>query len=197
MDIFFEEDDRIEYISLLEKQSKRVGLTFVAYCLMTNHIHLLVIPSHEDSLRRGIGDAHRLYTRHINLRTNTRGHLFQGRFYSCPLDGSHFLAAARYVERNPVRAKICERAEMYRWSSASYHLGISKKDPLIKTKYQGIGSPSNWSKWLGSEPAEIETLRHHFRVGRPIGSAAFIKQAELMTGRTFTLQKAGRPKVNA
>ncbi len=121
MDIFFEDEDRDVYIALLKDQSERVGLEFVGYCLMTNHIHLLLIPSQEDSLRRGIGEAHRLYTRHVNFREKTYGHLFQGRFYSCPLDTSHFLAAARYVERNPVRVKMCKQAKDYKWSSATYH----------------------------------------------------------------------------
>jgi len=67
MDIFFEDEDRKIYISLLKDQGDRVGLKYISYCLMTNHIHLLVIPSVEDSLRRGIGEAHRLYTRHINF----------------------------------------------------------------------------------------------------------------------------------
>ncbi len=124
MDIFFEDDDRKEYLSFLKEQGERVGLEFICYCLMTNHIHLLVIPSEEDSLRRGIGETHRLFTRHINFKTKTRGHLLQGRFFSCPLDMSHFLAAARYIERNPVRAKICEKADEFQWSSARYHLGL-------------------------------------------------------------------------
>ena len=75
MNIFFEEDDRTEYLALLKHQGEKVGLEFVCYCLMTNHLHLLVIPSKENSLRRGIGEAHRLYTRYINFREMTRGHL--------------------------------------------------------------------------------------------------------------------------
>jgi putative transposase len=98
---------------------------------MTNHVHLLVIPSSEQSLRLGIGEAHRVYTRYINFREQTRGHLFQERFFSCPFGDPHFISAARYVERNPVRAKICKTAENYRWSSAKYHTGISKRDPRI------------------------------------------------------------------
>ena len=76
MDVFDEDNDRKIYLSLLKTHGYKVGLQYVGYCLMTNHIHLLVIPSDEDSLRRGIGEAHRLYTRHINFKTKTRGHLF-------------------------------------------------------------------------------------------------------------------------
>ena len=194
MDIFFEDKDRNVYLSLLGEQGDKAGLDFVGYCLMTNHVHILVVPSDEESLRRGIGEAHRLYTRHINFKTKTRGHLFQGRFFSCPLDTSHFLAAARYVERNPVRAKICKQAEEYKWSSANYHLGLKKSDPLIQRKYKGIGRPKEWAKWLESDPPDINELRHYFRVGRLYGGETFIKQAELVTGRSLFLKKAGRPK---
>ncbi len=194
MDIFFEDKDCNVYLSFLKEQGDKVGLDFVGYCLMSNHVHLLVVPSDEESLRRGIGEAHRLYTRHINFKTKTRGHLFQGRFFSCPLDTSNLLAAARYVERNPVRAKICKQAEEYKWSSASYHLGLKKSDPLIQRKHKGIGRPKEWRKWLESDPPDINELRHYFRVGRPYGGEAFIKQAELITGRSLFLKKAGRPK---
>ena len=196
MDIFLRKNDRLEYLHLMKEQISRVGLEFISYCLMTNHVHLLVIPSEEDSLRRGIGEAHRLYTRYINFRTGTRGHLLQGRFFSCPLDNSHFLAAARYVERNPVRAKITKKAEDYSWSSARFHLGLVKTDPIIEKKNKEIGNPTEWSKWLNSDPQEIDILRHHFRVGRPLGSESFLKQAEKETGRELIIRKAGRPRNN-
>jgi len=195
MDIFFENDDRVAYIELLKAQGNMVGLQFSGYCLMTNHIHLLVIPSDEASLSRGIGEAHRLYTRHINFRAKTRGHLFQGRFFSCPLDGSHFIAAARYIERNPVRAHICHKASDYQWSSARYHLGITNTDPLISQKHSGIGGTAEWEKWLSSDPSDLDELRYYFRVGRPLGGESFIKNAELATGRTLFPRKAGRPRL--
>jgi len=111
---------------LLNQQDEKAGLRYVAYCLMTNHVHLLVIPYKEDSLRWGIGEANRLYTRYINFREQTRGYLFQGRFFSSPMDNAYFTAAARYVERNPVRTKICKSAADNSWSSARYHLGKIK-----------------------------------------------------------------------
>ncbi len=194
MDIFFDDEDRKGYLSFLKGQGDRTGLEFIGYCLMTNHIHLLVIPSDDESLRKGIGETHRLYTRHINFKTRTRGHLFQGRFFSCPLDTSHFLSAARYIERNPVRAKICKQASEFQWSSACYHLGLSKTDPLIKKKYKGIGKPQEWAIWLESDPPDLKELRYYFRVGRPLGGGSFIKQAELTTGRSLFPKKPGRPK---
>jgi len=194
MDVFFKESDRIDYLNFLKEQSDRAGLEFVGYCLMTNHVHLLVIPRFEDSLRRGIGEVHRLYTRQINFRMNTRGHLFQARFFSCPLDASHFIAAARYVERNPVRARMTETAEEYLYSSARYHVGIQNHDPLIDQKYSGIGSEDEWRKWLKLDPYEIEKLRTHFSTGRILGSQEFIKNAEFITGRDLLPKSPGRSK---
>jgi putative transposase len=194
MDIFYRDKDRKEYLFLMNQQAERCGLHFVGYCLMTNHVHLLVIPEREDSLRLGIGEAHRLYTRYINFIEKTRGYLFQGRFFSCPMDDSYFIAAARYVERNPVRAKICESAGDYQWSSARYHLGKIKKDPIIKSRYEGIGSVSEWGKFLKSEPRLINMMKVNFRTGRPLGTNEFLKEAEALTGRDLIPKKGGRPR---
>jgi putative transposase len=191
MDIFYHDKDRKEYLFLLNQQTQKVGLRFVAYCLMTNHVHLLVIPSKENSLKLGIGEAHRLYTRYINFRESARGHLFQERFFSCPLDDPHFISAARYVERNPVRAKICKKAEEYQWSSAKYHLSIRKRDPLIKSRYEGIPSLKDWHQFLKKEPYGVKTMKIHFRTGRPFGSELFMDQAESITGRKLRPKKSG------
>jgi len=195
MDIFIHDEDRREYLSLLNQQAERVGLRFVAYCLMTNHVHLLVIPSKEDSLRLGIGEAHRLYTRYVNFREKTRGHLFQERFFSCPMDHLHFTAAARYVERNPVRAKLCKHAEEYCWSSAKYHLGITEENILIRSKYEGIGSKKEWGRLLQSDPERLKKMRIHFRTGRPLGSEDFLIRAESKTGRKLKPKKPGPQKI--
>ncbi len=154
----------------------------------------MVIPLREDSLRLGIGEAHRLYTRNINLREEVRGHLFQERFSSCPLDEPHFVAAARYVERNPVRAGICKRAEVYRWSSAKYHLGVKKTDPVINSRHSGIPSKKEWKQLLKDDPNNIKVMREQFRTGRPLGSTEFVKTAENLTGRNLTPQKPGPKK---
>jgi len=114
MDVFQDDEDRRVYLQLLAaEQAARYGLRFLAYCLMSNHAHLIVIPSEEHSLSRGLGEAHRRYTTYVNLRDGVRGYLFQGRFYSCPLDERHLVAAARYVERNPVRAGLVRYAWDY------------------------------------------------------------------------------------
>ena len=194
MDIFFEKNDQTHYLDLLQEQTEKVGLEIIGYCLMSNHVHFLVIPQHENSLRKAFGEAHRLYTRYVNFREKIRGYLFQGRFFSCPLDNQHLLAAARYVEQNPVRAKICERAEEYPWSSASFHTGKKQKDRLIEQRHPVYGTPKEWKQWLEQPENQIDLLRKSFKIGRPLGSEAFLKQAEETTGRTLVHQKPG-PKM--
>lgn len=93
-DIFRDEADRFAYLDCLRLERDRWGVEFLAWCLMTNHVHLVVVPRREDSLARGIGEAHKRYTRGVNLRDGVRGHMFQGRFGSCVLDERH-LATGR------------------------------------------------------------------------------------------------------
>jgi len=135
IDIFRDDADRFAYLDHLRTEGERWGVEFLAWCLMTNHVHLIVIPEREDSLARGIGEAHKRYTRAINFRSGLRGHMFQGRFGSCVLDEKHLLAAARYVDLNPVAARIVDTPVAYQWSSARFHLdGRVRRDELVRDR---------------------------------------------------------------
>src|SRR3989338_4517275 len=115
---------------------------------MTNHIHLVVVPATPASLRRGIGDTHRRYTRAINFREGWRGYLWQGRFASCLLDEPYVHAAVRYVERNPVAARLVERPEDYPWSSARSHVtGVD--DPVLSPCFLTT-QIRDWSAYLAA-----------------------------------------------
>jgi REP-associated tyrosine transposase len=127
---FFCPDDYLLYIALLAEWCGRCGVEVWAYCLMPNHVHLIAVPGSPDALRRAIGEAHRRYTADINRREGWRGHLWQGRFASYVMDDRYTLAAARYVELNPVRAGLVARAEDYLWSSARAHL-LGRNDCLV------------------------------------------------------------------
>ena len=191
MDVFFADDDRKAYIELLAEQSKRFGVRYLAWCLMSNHIHLIAVPETEGSLAKGIGEAHKRYSRLINFREGWRGYLFQGRFFSCPLDGEHVIAAICYVLRNPVRAGIVKKPWAYPWSSARWMIGRASDDPLAE------GSPllqqvSDWQSLLSTDPQDLETLRRNTRTGRPLGGESFLTHAENLTGRSLRPRKAGR-----
>ena len=103
---FFSDEDYEAYLDLMAEWCEREGVEVWAYCLMPNHVHLVAVPSSEDALRRGIAEAHRRYSRRINFREGWRGHLWQGRFASFPMDDAHLYLATRYVELNPVRARL-------------------------------------------------------------------------------------------
>ena len=190
--VFWSDGDRREYLRLLREQGARFGVTFLAYCLMTNHVHLIAVPEQADSLARGIGEAHRRYTRGVNQREGVRGYLFQGRFCSCPLDEAHLISAVRYVERNPVRAGLVRCAWRYRWSSAAYHVGLRRTDPLVSADDR-FGWTQAWKEQLRAEPAEVDLLRRTVRTGRPCGDDQFVGEAEEATGRRLRPRSRGRP----
>ena len=191
---FFCDDDYLAYIELLAEWCGKCGVTIWAWCLMPNHVHLIAVPQAETSLARALGEAHRRYTRRINFRENWRGHLWQERFASFPMDESHLLAAVRYVEMNPVAAGLAASPPEYRWSSAAAHLegaadllaGASPLQDMI----------SNWSVFLRlSTDDELENLKQHERTGRPLGSGGFVEEMEKKTGRILRPQRPG-PKKN-
>ncbi|WP_459814274.1 transposase [Geotalea toluenoxydans] len=113
MDIFSDDDSRLAYLQFLAEEARRFGVQFLSWCLMTNHVHFIAIPSDTFSLAKAFGEAHRRYTRMRNFQEGVRCYLFQGRFGSCGLDDKHLLAAARYVERNPVKAKMVTHPGAY------------------------------------------------------------------------------------
>jgi len=141
---------------------------------MDNHVHLVQVPEHEDSLSRVIQDAHGAYTRYANAKYNLIGHAWHGRFKSAPLDEWHCWNAIRYVERNPVRAGLVKRAEDYLWSSAAARCGL-RGDTLLSGECPLVHEIENWSDWLKIEDDRMDSLiRRQTRLGRPIGSAEFI-----------------------
>ncbi|MFH1748987.1 MAG: transposase [Planctomycetota bacterium] len=196
MEVFSSDEDCLHYLHLLAKQARLHHVQFLAYCMMPNHVHLVAVPSTEPSLARVIGEAHRRYTRLVNLRQGVRGYLFQGRFSSCPLDEVYLLAAVRHVERNPVRAGMVEWAWDYAWSSARYHVGLRETDELVQDhSLQGL--VSDWQAFLEADvnADERRFLQEKTRTGRPCGNEAFVKRAESLTGRELFPKRPGRPRL--
>lgn len=175
---FFSDDDYLAYMDLMGEWCARHGVAIWAYCLMPNHVHLIAVPSREDSLRSAIGEAHRRYTRRVNFREGWRGHLWQERFHSFPMDERHMWGATRYVEQNPVRAGIVAEPTEYRWSSAAAH--IAGQDDRLVTVRPLLEMQPDWAGFL-SEDLSAETVndfRKHAQTGRPLGSQAFVENLE-------------------
>ncbi|MCJ7611846.1 MAG: transposase [Candidatus Aminicenantes bacterium] len=180
---FFCDSDKQLYLRLLKRHGERAGISFLAYCLMENHVHLIAIPKTKGSLATGIGEAHRKYTTIINIREDCRGYLWQGRFISYPLDEAYFFAAVRYVERNPVRAGLVKSASDYAWSSARAHV-FKKANPLLSDISRFL-KVDDWGTYLGEkeENSFIERMKRHESTGRPLGNNNFIINLEKLTGR--------------
>ncbi|HEX5183492.1 MAG TPA: transposase [Allosphingosinicella sp.] len=182
------------------RRARRKEVRCLAWCLMPNHVHLILVPSADDGLRAALADAHRRYSRRINFARGWTGYLWQGRFASYPMDEAHLMAAVRYVELNPVRAKLAKRAEDWRWSSARAH--VSGKADGLTDLGAFAGVYRNWGAMLargleaGDLPPGAEAaIEAHQRTGRPWGDAAFIERLEGETGRTLKRQTPGpKPK---
>lgn len=191
---FFDDGDYAAYVELMAEWCRKEGTEIWCYCLVPNHIHVIAVPQTAASLRRAIGEAHRRYTRRINFRERWRGYLWQGRFASFVMDEPYLLAAARYVELNPVRAGLVASADEWPWSSARAHLS-GRDDCLVNVAPQ-LAMVADWrallSSGLGEE--ELREFGEHSRTGRPLGRKAFVERLEHVVGRLLRPQKAGRPR---
>jgi putative transposase len=192
--VFFSDEDKAFYLTLLKRQIEKHGISIWAFCLMDNHVHIIAVPGAKDSFARGIGEAHRKYTSVINTREDWKGYLWQGRFITYPLDEGHLFAAVRYVERNPVRAGLATVAESYEWSSARAHVR-EEAHPLLSSFPMEKAIP-NWSTYLGQNdsPEDVKKFVQHEHTGRPLGSEDFVKRLEVLTGRVLAPKQKGRKK---
>jgi putative transposase len=196
-DVFFVDDDRRVYLELLQKYCEKYGMRVHGYCLMTNHVHLIAIPEKEESLAKAIGRTHFCYSQYINRFHKRSGHLWQGRFYSCAIDDRHFWLAMRYVELNPVRAKLCRKPWRYEWSSAAVHIdGDAESELLNLSGWYNMISASRWREELayGVDEQQVARLRVNTHAGRPLGSDSFLSKCEKLIGHRVRPLPIGRPK---
>ena len=194
-DVFFCDDDYVSYLSLLKQWCDVEGIEIWAYCLMTNHVHLILKPGQDSNLSKAIAETHRRYTRMINIRENWRGYLWQGRFSSYPMDQDYLLKAAAYVELNPVKAKMVKSAWDYRWSSAHAHIKGKDRQGIIETQ-RLLEICGEWKTYLKQSLPELDkTFESHLNTGRPLGNDLFVQKAEQLLGRELKKKKPGpKPK---
>ena len=195
-DVFFVDEDRQIYLDYLLEASKRFALRIEGYCLMTNHVHLVVTPDYETSLGDTMKRTNQLYAQYVNRMHRRSGHLWQDRFFSCTLDPDHFQRVLVYVERNPVRARLAKKAWQWQWSSAPAHCGIEKKSELLDlSSWKQDIRFSRWKQKL--ERRDDEKLMKEIGLatsrGRPLGSDAFIAKLETKLVHRFRPLPRGRP----
>ena len=190
--IFFEEGDQELYGDLLGEQLRAARVGLWAYCLMPNHVHLIVCPETSDGLARALGSAHRRWANFVNARGRWRGHLFDGRYASVAMDEDHLLAAVRYVALNPVRARLAARAEHWPWSSVHAHLK-KENDALVDVE-PVLGRVDRFADLIaapGEDPA-FAAIRAAETTGRPLGNADFVAGLERLLGRPIARRAPGR-----
>ena len=186
--------DYEKYLQWLSEYCKKYKLSTLAFCLMPNHVHFISIPQQPDSLSKTFNTCHMRYSQYYNKRNRNNGHLWQGRFYSCPLDEGHLYEAVRYVENNPVRAKIVKKAEEWQWSSAKAHLNNEKINLVLGDIGDYIDIPS-WKQYLTEKQDDkiIKEIKSNTLTGRPSGNDSFMSKIENMLGRRLRPLPEGRP----
>ena len=194
MKTFFSQADYLAYLELLMEFREVAEVEIWAYCLMPNHIHMVVVPKSKEGLAVLFRHVHRQYTRRINFRENWTGHLWQERYHSFVMDERHLLAAVRYTELNPVRAGLCNSPQEWPWSSVHAHLantddGVVAVQPMLRRV-------ANWSSYLLDDVNEddLAKMRKHGSTGRPAGSDQFLDRLQTLTDRSVMRGKPG-PKV--
>jgi REP-associated tyrosine transposase len=194
--VFFDDRDRQFYLNTLKLYSQEWELDIWAYCLMTNHVHILAVPSSDESLSRSIGRANLVYTQYTNRKYNRSGRLWQNRFFSTIVETEPYLwAVVRYIEYNPVRAGIVKNPEQYRWSSCNAHVTGIADELLAQKGWLDEVSRKQYKDFLKTEDRETEqAIRRATSTGRPLGSEGFIKRIEKELSRRLLPSKAGRPR---
>lgn len=195
--VFFSDDDRQLYLVWLKEYADKYQVDVLAYCLMGNHIHLIAVPGTDDGLHQMLKPLHMRYAQRYNRQRDCTGHLWQGRFFSSPLDDTYFWTALRYVECNPVRAGLVARAQDYRWSSAASHCGL-RPDAVLNPDspwYQRLAAVADWPHWLAQQDdaQAVATLRLHADKGLPCGDDDFVARLGQLAGRSLTPNPRGRP----
>ncbi|QCI67846.1 transposase [Phreatobacter stygius] len=190
--VFFEPDDYALYRDLLAQACRKADVAVWGYCLMPNHVHLILVPDASTGLARALSETHRRYTAYVNARARQTGHLFQGRFGSVALDEDHLMAAARYVSLNPVRAGLVASAQDWPWSSVRAHLD-GRSDGLVDI-HPLLNRVGRFADLIESEtdPAQTAALRAAETIGRPVGSSAFLRDLAARLGRQIEPKKRGR-----
>ena len=192
--VFFVEDDYRVYLEILAEQAEKFSLSIDGYCLMPNHVHLIVTPQGQDSLAKGVGRTHFRYTQYVNRFHRRSGHLWQNRFFSCLLDESHCQRAMAYVEQNPVKARLAKKPWLWAYSSAKAHVNPPADMPVPLTDWPI--APAAWKEILDASCDDefSHLISRRTQTGRPLANDSFVSKIEHLVGRRLRPLPVGRPK---
>jgi putative transposase len=196
-DTFACQQDRMVYLSLLRDEARRREVRIWAWCLMSNHVHFLMVPSSEDALARTLGRTHAEYAQYWNARRQVCGHVWQARFFSCVVEPGAAWVVARYVETNPVRAGMVQAAQDWRWSSAAAH--ATGRDGFALLELSQWGNEYDCARWRDVLRTSVEDEAWRRRLeeatirGRPLGTESFVQSLEVRLDRSLRPKPPGRP----
>ena len=200
--VFFSNAQRRHYLALLGEHADRRKLRILGWCLMPNHVHVVAVPELETSLAQGFGRTHNDYARYLNNLRRRSGHLWQNRFYSAPMDRGHVLRALRYVDLNPVRARLAERPKDYRWTSVKAHLEGRDSTGLVDERlWREVVGNLDWDAFLSESTNADREWESRFRAatrsGKPLGTEEFVAKLAASAGASLELRGPGRPRQKA
>lgn len=193
--VFEEDTDFGQYLAWAGEYAERYSIEIWAYCLMPNHVHFVCVPKSDNALALGFNTLHMRYAQYFHKKKGVTGHLWKGRFLSCLLDDTSVFEGIRFIENNPVRAGIVERAEDYPWSSARGHV-TGEPDPVLNGSSSIVLAAPTWKEYLSGEGDEsvIRRVRERLKTGRPAGGAEFVRKLEGILGRRLEPLPRGRPR---
>lgn len=193
-EIFEDDDDFKQYLTWLKEYAEKCNIDILAYCLMTNHVHIIGVPKDKESFGKVFNGLSMRYSQYINRKRKLLGHVWQGRYFSCVLDEKYLYRAIRYVEQNPVRAKMVKDAWDYKWSSARMHTGEGT-DATIPLKKVFNMNAGEWKRYLKERDEEAnKEIRIKTKRGLVVGTEAFIKKLEKRLNRSLKCLAPGRPR---
>ena len=183
------DSERLVYMDLLQQNVRLHDLSLLGYCFMSDHVHLVVVPGKSQAVAETLKQTHGRYASYWNAAHKSTGHVWQGRFYSSPLDDQHLWVALRYAEWNPVRAGLVPTAESWPWSSAGAHCDSAQADILLHMElWSKRWSAASWRDYLagGESKTAVSAIRHCTHTGRPLGTPEFVHSLERATQRRLS-----------
>lgn len=196
--IFKKRQDFAAFESILAEGIERFAMRLCGYCIMSTHWHLVVWPRNDGDLTQFMRWVTVTHTQrwHAAHGTSGTGHLYQGRFKSFPVQDSwRYLSVMQYVEANPLRAGLVERADQWPWSSLAIRCGAEEKEIALDTGPKRL--PADWLRLVQATvetDPQWETIGQCVKRGRPYGSAQWTNEVAELLGLESTLRPRGRPR---
>lgn len=201
MACFREDSDYLMYLAHLRQLAEKYECEVHAYVLMTNHVHLLLTPAAAEACTAMMRDLGQRYVQYFNRRYERTGTLLEGRYRSCLVESAHYvLACYRYIECNPVRARMVDHAVGYLWSSYAVNSGM-RSDPLVAAHPEflalGLAPAARHAAYRAlveqePDPAVVRAIREATNGDYPLASDPFKASSISPLGRKTERQKAGR-----